>query len=63
MKFTLELPSDAVLPDSTCIWCGKDCKKNEVVQTGNNESYEGFELWCYCDDCNTDTFKKIIKGI
>ena len=58
-----ELPFDAILPNSTCIYCGNDCEKNEVVWTGDNNSYEGFELYCYCEHCKIDSFKKITKAL
>ena len=58
-----ECPSDAIIPEPTCIWCGRICEKNEVVWTGSSESYAGNELWCYCKYCKTDMFKKITKAL
>ena len=56
-------PDDAICPDEpTCMICGKKCDITEVVWTGDDESYEGFELWCYCKHCKTDTFHKMIKN-
>ena len=55
------IPDDAVIPKPTCIYCCRECKKNEVVWTGDSNSYDGFELWCYCEHCETDMFKKITK--
>lgn len=31
------------------------------LDKGDTESYAGFELWCYCEDCQTDTFHKMVK--
>ena len=55
-------PADAILPDEpTCMYCGKICKTTECVWTGDDESYGGWEMWCYCPDCDADTFHKMIK--
>ena len=54
-------PDDAVLEEPTCQWCGRICKKNEVVWTGDANSYKGWELWCYCPHCKTDTFHIITQ--
>ncbi len=55
-------PADAVCPEEpTCMECGKVCSRTEVVWTGDSESYAGFELWCYCEDCQTDTFHRMVK--
>ena len=54
-------PDDAIIPEPTCQYCGRICNKEEIVWTGDNESYEGFELWCYCEHCKTDTFHKLTK--
>lgn len=57
-----QCPADAICPDEpTCMYCGRKCEKTEVVWTGDDESYAGFELWCYCEHCKTDTFHKLIK--
>jgi hypothetical protein len=57
-----QVPGDAICPDEpTCMYCGKICETTETIYTGDDESYEGFELWCWCDDCQTDTFHKMIK--
>ena len=56
-------PDDAICSDEpTCMYCGKICDKVEYVWTGDKNSYKGFELWCYCDKCKTDTFHKLIKN-
>lgn len=55
-------PADAMcLDEPTCMECGNICKKTEIVWTGDEESYEGFELWCYCDNCKIDTFHKLVQ--
>lgn len=38
--------------------CGKDCEITETVYTGDEESYKGWEFWCYCENCKIDTFHK-----
>jgi hypothetical protein len=54
-------PPDGI-PDPVCMHCGKTSwKRTEVVFTGDTESYQGFELWSYCEDCETDTFHRINK--
>lgn len=55
-NFTMEEVHEV---DIKCMWCGCDCQKTETVYTGDEESYKGFELWCYCEKCETDTFKKL----
>ena len=37
-----------------CIWCGKDCAITEIVDTG-----EAWERWCYCPDCEEESFHLI----
>ena len=55
-------PDDAICPDDpTCMECGHICKKSEIVWTGDQNSYKGWELWCYCDLCKVDTFHKMIS--
>jgi hypothetical protein len=55
-------PDDAICPDDpTCMECGNICKKSEIVWTGDQNSYKGWELWCYCDRCKVDTFHKMIS--
>lgn len=57
-----QCPGDAICPDEpTCMYCGKICETTETIYTGDDESYEGFELWCWCDDCQADTFHKMVK--
>ena len=57
-----QIPDDAICPDEpTCMYCGKICGATEVIYTGDDDSYAGFELWCRCDDCQEDTFHKIVK--
>jgi len=56
------LPDDIDIGISPiCQYCGKECDRTEFVWTGDNESYKGWELWCYCDTCKTDTFHKLKK--
>lgn len=57
----LELDLQGLLEyeDNTCMYCGKHCDKAELINTGDDESFEGFEVWCWCDDCKVDTFYKI----
>lgn len=53
---------DAIcLEEPTCQWCGAICDRTEVVWTGDEDSYQGYELWCYCDKCKTDTFRPMSK--
>lgn len=57
-----ELPYDAeITEEPTCSECGRVCNRTEVVWTGDANSYEGFELWCYCEHCGVETFHKINK--
>ena len=57
----LELESEdkLVIEEPICMYCGKVCDTVEFVYTGDEESVDGFEVWCYCDDCQVDTFHKI----
>lgn len=53
---------DYILPDATCMDCGRICETWEFIYTGDNETLDGYELWCYCPVCRIDTFHKpIIK--
>lgn len=55
-------PDDAIcLEEPTCMICGKKCKITDYVYTGDRNSYCGWELWCYCEQCKVDTFHKLIK--
>ena len=57
-----QVPADAICPDELrCMYCGKLCETTEVIYTGDDESYAGFEVWCFCEDCQTDTFYKMVK--
>jgi len=57
-----QIPDDAICPDEPiCMYCGKICDTTELIYTGDDESYEGFESWCWCEDCQADTFHKMIK--
>jgi hypothetical protein len=38
---------------TACMYCGKDCPIVEEVDTGFGGP---FELWCYCPDCQVETF-------
>ena len=42
---------DNGFPDSTCMWCGKDCDIAEWIRDGQD-----YELWCWCKVCKVDTF-------
>ena len=44
-----------------CMYCSKYCPTWEVVYTGDPDSYEGKEIWCYCNECKTDTFHRLEK--
>jgi hypothetical protein len=37
-------PDDAICPDDpTCMECGNICKKSEIVWTGDQNSYKGWD--------------------
>lgn len=36
----------------SCQTCGKDCKRFEEVEISRGE----WEMWCYCADCDIETF-------
>jgi hypothetical protein len=38
--------------DEVCQQCGKICETKEEVDVGEDE----YELWCYCPDCDIETF-------
>ena len=58
-----QVPDDAFCPEEpTCSECGRICDTIEIVWTGDSNSYKGFELWCYCEYCETDTFHRLIKS-
>lgn len=42
-----------------CMDCGKDCKTYETVYTGAEETLRGWEIWCYCRECDVETFHPI----
>lgn len=52
---------DNIYPDFTCMECGKICSIYEEVKTEDEDSPNGKELWCYCKDCEIDTFHKPIR--
>lgn len=55
-------PDDAICLDNpTCMNCGRMCKKTEYVWTGDHNSYKGWELWCYCEHCKTETFHRLVR--
>ena len=57
------LPDDAIcLEEPTCMECGQECKTTEYIWTGDENSYKGWELWCYCEHCKIDTFHKLVKA-
>ena len=39
---------------SNCIWCGKDCERAELLDTG-----EEIEMWCYCKECDSECWHQI----
>jgi hypothetical protein len=43
-----------VFGEPICQWCERPCERNEVVNTAYG--MQRWELWCYCPDCDTDTF-------
>lgn len=49
----------ASIIEPDCMWCQKQCANTEVIWTQDEESYKGYELWCYCPECDIETFKKI----
>ena len=65
----LDLPSEKFIDldnqnklefeENTCMYCGKKCDNVELLYTGDDESFEGFEVWCWCEECQVDTFHKI----
>lgn len=56
-------PDDAIcLEEPTCMECGRKCSKTEYVWTGDSNSYKGWELGCYCRDCDVETFHKLVKA-
>lgn len=38
--------------NTTCMYCGKDCRIWEDVDIGMGE----IQTWCYCKSCDNDTF-------
>lgn len=51
--------ADMIMPEPICMYCGRLCETTEVIHTGDEETYKGFECWCYCEHCKKDTFHKI----
>lgn len=45
---------DYDFPPAICQWCEQLCDAVEVVETGCVESH--WELWCYCEACDAETF-------
>lgn len=58
-------PEDTYYPDSRCMMCSKVCETWEVICTGDEDAYEGFEVWAYCRECDCETLHpcKQIKTI
>lgn len=48
-------------PEATCMNCGKECNIWEEVKVGTSEDerYSENELWCYCPECDIETFHPI----
>ena len=44
--------------NTACMDCGKDCYIWEEVNIGGGE----IEVWCYCKDCDVETFHPIPKN-
>lgn len=45
------------------VWIvAENAVKTEYVWTGDSNSYKGWELWCYCEDCDVETFHKLVKA-
>lgn len=45
-----------IYPDPICMICGKKCEIWEEVYTGDLNSHNGYEMWCYCPNCKVETF-------
>lgn len=43
---------DYEFPAPICMVCAKECTRTEVVHVGGGV----FELWCYCEKCDAETF-------
>lgn len=41
----------------TCMDCGETCNIYEEVDIGGGE----IELWCYCKECDIETFHPLYK--
>lgn len=54
-------PSTEDLEDISvvCMDCGKDCSTYETVWTGDEQSLRGWDVWCYCRECDVETFHPI----
>jgi hypothetical protein len=42
-----------------CMECGYECEKHETIHTGDENSLRGWEVWCYCNACDAETFHPI----
>lgn len=56
-KFNLGQGASSTI-DITCQDCGKDCSIFEVVSVSQEEE----NLWCYCSECEMETFKDMEEG-
>lgn len=45
--------------ENICMECFKECTDTELVHTGDDESFEGYEVRSWCNDCQVETFHKI----
>lgn len=43
--------------NTTCMECGKECSIWEEVSTSHGSG--DLEIWCYCPECDIDTFHPI----
>lgn len=49
-------PEDIDTPNATCMFCFKTCTTWELIYTGDEDTYEGWEIWAYCPECPCETF-------
>lgn len=50
-------PTDQAALDLSCMDCCKDCDTFEVLDNSDGETDS--QLWCYCEDCDTQTFRDL----
>jgi hypothetical protein len=54
--------AQAPYPEANCMMCGQECEVTEQIPdtiTGRWAPGCKMELWCYCRDCDVDTFHPI----